>query len=354
MRQCCRVLLVLFLLLGFRAMGAEAPAQANPAEQKPVIVVFDFDSAYDGGRVGKFVASNLSAKLDRTGKCILVDRGDFDEAVRQAKFAAGYEDNPADIVKFAAEKLGATHVIWGKVEQAGEEGLKVSTRAASSEDLGRELILDASMTVKNQREVQLATNEAVRLFFNIEKPAPEIGPAEEKAWQTGPNLVKNPGFEDGKDHPDSWDPFGKDDQHDCVKWGDSPEGKGKCIQFDIPENIAATYGAAYYSDPISVKDGTVYRVSVRVRSDGPSVKVFLKHYRLFPAGPGEKEGQWRETRRAQLNCSGGRKGEWQTYTMDFHPHRGDKYDPEVTKVELYAYWPKGVVYFDDVVLKKLK
>jgi hypothetical protein len=83
----------------------------------------------------------------------------------------------------------------------------------------------------------------------------------------------------------------------------------------------------------------------------------MKHYRFFPPGPNEKKGQWRETRRAPMNCYFDKKNTWQTFTRDFRPHRDDhegKFDPTITKVELYAYWPPGVIYFDDVVLKKIK
>lgn len=356
------VLLLLVCILGAAARGGEPGAE----NAKPVVVVFDFESGYDGGRMGEFVAKNLWAKLDRSGQCVLIDRDDLVAVVRRAKFAAAFDGKPDEIVKFAADEFGATHAVWGKVEQidlAGPESerrLRISVRAAFAEDNGKTLGVDMSMAVQNQREIQLATTEAVRLLLQLEKPVPDVGPAEEERWRTGPNLVRNTGFEDGKDHPDFWEPISDDPkhpQHRCVSWVQSPEeGKGKCIRFNIPQDIAATYGAAYYSDPIPIEDGTIYRFSIRVRSDGPTVKIFLKHYRFFPPGPNEKEGQWRETRRAPLNCVGER-GQWATYTRDFRPHRtdaGGKVDPTITRIELYAYWPEGVVYFDDVVLKKLK
>lgn len=344
---------IFFSLLVVARLGVAVLAADKASEpKKPIVVVFDFSSAYDGGAVGRTVARNLWAKLDRSGRCILVAQDDVAEAVREAKFTAGFDAKQGDLLRFAAEKLEATSVIWGKVEQAGAEGLKVFARAAAT-DRPDVLSVDTDIEVKNHYELQAATNEVVRLFFELPLPKPEIGMAEEKAWQTGPNLVKNGSFEEGKGHPAAWEPFDKSYHQGGVSWVDSPEGKGKCIRFSLTEAVAAGPGAAYYSDPVSVKDGTVYRVSVRVRSDGPAVKVFLKHYKQLPPGPNEKEGQWRETRRAHMNCVG-EKGQWQDFTMDFHPHRGDQFDPEVTRVELYAYWPKGVVYFDDVVLKKLK
>jgi len=356
--------ILVFLLIAAPVFGGEIeipqrpapgqPAEKEPAEGKPVIVVFDFVSAYDGDRVGKFVGKNLWAKFDRTGKCSMVERDDLVAGVEQAKFVAGFDMKPADIVKFAAEKFGATHAVWGKVEQAGGEGLKVSARAAAVEDKGEKLLVDMNMEIKNQYVVQLATKEVVRLFFKGRKATPDVGPDEEKRWLTAPNLVKNPSFELGADHPQFWEPFGKSYHQGGVSWVASPEGKGKCIKFQMDGGVAGGPGVGYYGDPISIKDGTIYRFSVRVRADGPTVKIFLKHYKLFPPGPNEKEGQWRETRRAPLNCKGGERGKWKTYTRDFRPHRNDKHDPSITRVELYAYHPAGTVYFDDVVMKKLK
>ena len=356
--------ILMFLLIAAPVFSAEIeiperpvpgqPAEGKPAEGKPVVVVFDFVSAYDGGRVGKFVGKNLWAKLDRAGKCVLIGRDDVNEQVEKAKFVAGFDDKPAGVVKFAAEKFGATHAIWGKVEQVGQEGLEVSARAAAVADKGEKLAVDMSMAIKNQYVVQLATKEIVRLFFKSEKAKPDIGPAEEKRWLTGPNLVKNPSFELGVAHPQFWEPLGKSYHHGGVSWVASPEGKGKCIRFKMGAGVAGGPGIGYYGDPISIKDGKIYRFSIRVRSDGPTVKIFLKHYKLFPPGPNEKEGQWRETRRAPLNCKGGERGKWKTYTRDFRPHRNDKHDPSITRVELYAYHPAGTVYFDDVVMKKLK
>jgi hypothetical protein len=371
------IALVALLFAALPAAALELPIPERPAPQpapaakpdrsrKPVVAIFDFQSGYDGGRMGTFVAKNVWAKLDRSGRCVLLERGDAEDALGD-DLAAAYDKPAAALVALAAKKLGATHVVWGKIEQLDTDGpvserrLRIRVRAASAESVKKKdpaghLLLDLDQQVANQRTIQLATKEAVRRFLQIARPAPEVGPAEERRWRTGPNLVKNGGFEKGENHPAFWEPISDDPkhpQHRCVSWVKTPGGKGRCMKFDLPKGIAATYGAAYYSDPIDIRDGELYRFSIRVRTDGPTPKIFLKHYKLFPPGPNEKKGQWRETRRAPLNPKGP-KGEWQTHTRDFHPHRNDQHDPTVTRVELYAYWPKGTVYFDDAVLKKLK
>ena len=332
----------------------------NAAAGRPVVVVFDFVSAWDKGDMGRFVAKYVWAKLDRSKLCVLVERGDLVDVVKEADYVPAFDAKPAEIAKFTADKLAATHAIWGVVEQADTTGpaserrLRIRARALAVGNKADKLGVDLDMTVKNQREIQLATAELVRRFFELAKPDPDVGPDEEKRWRTAPNLVTNPGFEDGDAHPKGWEPFDKSYHHKSVSWGPTPGGRGRCIRFKLTKEIAATYGVAYYGDRIPIEDGEVYRVSIRVRSDGPTVKVFLKHYRFFPPGPNEKEGQWRETRRAPMNCYFDAKGEWQTFTRDFRPHRDDKHDPTVTRVELYAYHPAGTVWFDNVVLKKIK
>jgi hypothetical protein len=339
------------------------PRPAPEAGGKPMVVVFDFVSKYDHNRFGAFVAKNVWAKLDRSKRCVLIEREDLVEIVEDAKFVAKFDDKPADIMKFAKARFSAAHAIWGTVEEVDTKGpvserrLKISARSASAKDDGVKLGLDFSVTVPNQRAVQLATKEIVRKFFDLAKPEPDVGAAEERRWKTATNLAKNGGFEAGKGHPEFWEPLSNDPkhyQHQSVSWIVSPEGKGKCIKFKLNKAIAATYGVAYYGDPIDIRDGQIYRISIRVRSDGPTVKIFMKHYKLLPPGPNEKKGQWRETRRAPMNCVFEKKGKWQTYVRDFRPHRDDKHDPTITRVELYAYHPAGTVYFDDVIVKKIK
>ena len=42
-------------------------------------------------------------------------------------------------------------------------------------------------------------------------------------------------------------------------------------------------------------------------------------------------------------------------TADFIPSATEaKHTPTFLKVDLYAYWPAGVIYWDDVVLKKVR
>jgi len=216
--------------------------------------------------------------------------------------------------------------------------------------------MDDVFGAENRHVISAVVIEVLRLLAGEEKPKDDTNPDWDVAWANGPNLVKNPGFEDADgDHPAHWDGWDRDYEHKMAHWVDAPGpgGSGKCMKFEMNADIAGGYGVAYYSEPIDITGGRRYRFSIRVRSDAPAVKIFLKHYAYFPPANREGEGQWRETRRAPLNCRGV-KGQWQTFTRDFSPHRDDAQDPKQTRVELYAYWPAGIVYFDDVVMKKIE
>ncbi|MDP6353694.1 MAG: hypothetical protein QF473_01235 [Planctomycetota bacterium] len=182
------------------------------------------------------------------------------------------------------------------------------------------------------------------------------------------HIVKNGGFEkvDPKDatRPVSWDPpdgLG-------VQWLDAPKGKdggknGKAMRLDTsitekklveqwkkkgitkwdipkPSNgaVAATYGLSYYSAPFPIEKGQAYRVLFDFHGKGGA--------KLWVRGYGEIKGQMRRRYEAVVHCRTKGK-EWTHFSQVFHP---TKHRPRVTemKVMLYAYWPPGIYWFDNV------
>lgn len=110
--------------------------------------------------------------------------------------------------------------------------------------------------------------------------------------------------------------------------------------FPKPANdvIAATYGLSFYSDAFPIVAGTRYRVTVRYHGSG-GAKVWVRGY-------GEKAGKQRRLYESQGACPAANDG-WQDFTQDFDP---TAHTPAVTtmKVMLFAYWPAGKSWFDDV------
>ena len=190
----------------------------------------------------------------------------------------------------------------------------------------------------------------------------------EKRWQEGKDLVLNGGFEHGQKDPANWDPLKEN-----MSWVDDPDGKsGKVVRFDMPRDVAATYGMLLYSEAIRVEPGATYRLRWRFKTMAPAVKLFIKGYAEFPKGLGF-EGQAREVFRSRKDPQYGprvkneyEKGKWTEYGHDFVPFLVGKHDPKTgrfikntrqpryIRLMLYAYWPQGVVYWDNIVVKKIK
>jgi len=348
--------------------GAQAPA-GPIIERRDVIAVFNFTSFDEGGKLGKWVANNIRQRIVRKGLYVLLEPMDMDGIILAKKFKIDYDTPAQTVADFTREQLGCDLAMWGRVSTIGD-ALAIDVKVVTAAEDAR-IVLADRFTAENRYVTQLAVKELLRRLAGEPEPVEEEHPEWDKAWKEGPNLVKNPGFEDGEGSPDHWDVIGsKDYHHGMVSWVEAPgpDGHGKCIKFEMNEEIAGTYGVAYYSEPIDTSEGTRYRFSVRVMSMGPSVKIFLKHYAWFPARGNETEGQWRETRRAPMECYGAGPT-WKTFTRDFTPRlkahgyntaegldeeRARRHDPKITRIDLYAYWPAGTVYFDDVVLKRLE
>jgi len=341
-------------LLCAATVPAAFAGQHEP-KQKPVIAIFDFESIADDGELGRWVADSIRARVVGKGLYVIIEPMDLSAAVEGKKFDAAYDTPINEIADFARENFACHLAMWGRVDFGVGGSLIINVKVAAAGD-EPDLILNEAFTAENRHMASAAVKEMLRRLAGEEKPEEEHNPDWDKAWEQNPNLVKNPGFEEGTEYPAHWDALNaKDYHHGMVRWvqAPGPGGRGKCIRFEMNAGIAAGYGVAYYSDPIDTSEGTRYRFSVRVLSGGPTVKIFLKHYAYFPPKGEEKKGQWRETRRAPLNCHGAGK-RWKTFTRDFNPRRDDAHDPKVTRVELYAYWPAGVVCFDDAVLKRIE
>ncbi len=155
-----------------------------------------------------------------------------------------------------------------------------------------------------------------------------------------------------------------------VRWETAPDGDGLAIRMDtsvsetamveswrkaglaetwnIPEPaqnaIAETYGLSYYSDSFPVVSGKTYRVSCRLRG-GVGTKVWVRGYGMF-------RGKMRRRYEAVLHGETS-ADTWTTNSLVFHPTR---HRPDVTevKVMLYAYYPPGVEWFDDIAVEEIE
>ncbi|HTV42406.1 MAG TPA: hypothetical protein VMF08_17695 [Candidatus Sulfotelmatobacter sp.] len=104
-------------------------------------------------------------------------------------------------------------------------------------------------------------------------------------------------------------------------------------------SIAETYGLSLYSAAMPVKPGQAYRITFDFRGPGGGAKVWVRGYGMF-------HGEMRRRYETYFSCKGDSSG-WTTCSQIFHP---TKFRPEVSemKVMLFAYYPAGVYWFDNV------
>lgn len=194
----------------------------------------------------------------------------------------------------------------------------------------------------------------------------------------GPNLVPNGDFEGGKEGiPASWQrPDGL-----TSFWVDAPGRKGKCIKLDSDvlqaeylrrreemkqenpppakpksptrepkyDTVAGGEGVGYYTDYIPADPKKSYRLTVSFRGEGAlEPMVFVKGY--FEDARRPEPYRRRAGYEKYLKCPGGK--EWKTFSMVFQP-RHEKLEIRWIRVELYAYWPPGTYYFDDVRVEEV-
>jgi len=351
--QALRIALVVLLALGAAAAGE---TQGGDMADAPVLVVLDFESGFDGGKTGKFVAANFRAKITRYQLYQTIEDVDRENFENYEGFKARYDMAAKDALAFAVDKLKADLVMWGKVEPAGGEQLRIATRVAEAKLGPQKLRYEGSVVVPSKYAIQVGVFKQLGELTGRKDPRYKpLPPDAEKRWREGPHMVRGD-FEKGTAHPNGWEPFGVDWQMGQAHWEKNPDGAGKCIVARMSKGVAGMEGVAYYSEFFDIEPGATYRVQVRVKSMAPTCKVFVKYYAWLHT-PSEPKGQWREVGRSPMNPKG-QRGQWGVHQRDCHPRvyltRAKRtYTPKKCRIGLYCYWPAGVVYWDDVVFKKI-
>lgn len=183
------------------------------------------------------------------------------------------------------------------------------------------------------------------------------------------NLIPNGNFENGKLMPDHWGSNAKKDPtiqvYESAKgrviegknllWNKTESPTGRCIEFRLNEpakqwtSIAATSGMEYESEYIPCTYNQKYKISIDIKSvgingkgNGPEVKMFVKAYRYD-----KKKMESFEVYRAPMHCYPENHGNWSMCSRTFKIKVSTA---QKMKVVVYAYWPKGVVCFDNVRL----
>ena len=453
------------------------PAGVSAAE-KPILVVYDFTSTDDGGKLGQWVAEIVRGHAIRSGRYIGNPKITVDEVLAEREFRAAVDTPPDVLAKFTRDAFDADIFVYGSATTRNEDDIEVLFRVYRATKEGTAAkICDEKRHCPGKRYVPLAVDEILNTAAGMKDPPTEwrlladelsafskalaaaadgkldatdwrqqvlawqdkfdcryrnvtarthvdyaskalldyyeevchyhvelvkeltagdvakargrgrhLGAlaegvsrsivywlddaAAEERWKTAKNLVMNGGFEFGQKTPANWAPL-----KEHMSWVADPDGKsGKVVKFDMPEDVAATYGMLLYSQPFEVEVGATYRLRWRFKTMAPAVKLFIKGYDAFDANAGF-DAQDREVWRSRKDPQYGERvvqdynrEEWTPYGHDFVPYvrfprkRGEGFStyakaanqPRYLRLMLYAYWPRGVVYWDDIDVRKIK
>ena len=256
--------------------------------------------------------------------------------------------------------------------------------------------------VKPVKEPRIVVPEKMQKPYESQVPLAEGAREVLELQALSGNLVANGSFESGRYWPHKWDPIdnlgtfwveggttGKRcvrcytdvDDKQWVKWNDEvillvreatertrgrPQSLPENPVPDPPEReptadpkwntVAGMHGIHYRSAFIPLKPGAIYRFSVDARGPGGTPKVFIKGF--IDQTRETTEGTVvlkRNAYRAPITLHG-IGDEWRRFARVFHParskstYKGKAIQPQYLRVELYAYWPPGDYFFDNVRL----
>ncbi|HUU92646.1 MAG TPA: hypothetical protein VM238_15715 [Phycisphaerae bacterium] len=353
-----------------------ARAEAPPKPEEIVVVIFPFASP-DGGKTGLTFAARLRLRARRLN-LVVVERLSLNEAMAGRKMPT-LDTPPAEMAKILTEGFGAKIGLWGEVRSEGA-GFAMTFRGLNLNlDKDNLIISDTRRAAEPQLVNPVQDKVLLELTGRSKKPVPTATPeADAKAPTRGPELVKNGGFETGTTSPDAWQRLdglttfwsgggasGKclkintDVYHDeWMAWQKKYKAGAKADDAPNPtptsgakyDTVAGIYGVAYDSAPIPVTPGKAYKVSIAYK--GKSTDFFFP--KLFIRGWADVKGEKRVVYDAYLalRCASGGK-EWESNVRICEIPTLVQSKIEYVVLKVYAYWPPGTFYFDDVSMKEV-
>ena len=189
----------------------------------------------------------------------------------------------------------------------------------------------------------------------------------------GENLIKNGAFDDGEAFAEHWERA-----DGLTSFFEAEEGRGRIVKLDslVDRDQAMEWAAAFKKDPtlkppakkpiapdsygsiggnegvmldselIDCKPGQNYKLTVDFKGDGKPfvwIKGFLPH---------PKRNEYVDGYQTRLEPDAPSKTEWRTFSIGFNPTAKSPKIQKI-KVRLYAYWPNGLYYFDNVRVEEI-
>ena len=153
-------------------------------------------------------------------------------------------------------------------------------------------------------------------------------------------------------------PAGWTSKHpDNVRLVDFGVQYGRVVEMTGGEKLMASYGVDLTSGKIPVKPNTRYRCTGYTKSDGPKMIVFVKGYATVRR---RVEGKLTPLEDAvyQIRKDVDPTEDWQPFNLDFEilPARlfsDFQHKIEYLRITLWAYWPVGTCWFDDICFEEV-
>ena len=186
------------------------------------------------------------------------------------------------------------------------------------------------------------------------------------------NLIENGSFEKGEKTPDNWEPA-----NGLTTFYVNEEGHGRIVKMDSsidrmqvlawlkqfkenPETvppepkfpkdqyatIAGNEGVSLDCGLINIEPGQNYKLTVDYRGAGSPI-VWIKGFMYHPV-----RKDYADAYQTRLTPDNPDEKKWKTYSIGFNPTAKTP-KVEKIKVRLYAYWPPGIYYFDNVKVEEI-
>ena len=193
------------------------------------------------------------------------------------------------------------------------------------------------------------------------------------ALYAGENLIPNGSFDAGEASAEHWERA-----NGLTTFFETEPGRGRIVKMDtlVDRDQAMEWSRAFSADPtlkppakkpiapdsyssiggnegvmldselIDCKPGQNYKLTVDFKGDGKPF-VWIKGFLMHP-----KRNVLTDGYQTRLEPNSPSKTEWRTFSIGFNPTAKS---PKIVKmkVRLYAYWPNGIYYFDNVRVEEI-
>ena len=326
---------------GERKPAPKEKEPAEPAPARPLLVVYPFACA--DAVFGAKLAKVVRGKLLRTGRFAGLAEIEEEERLEASPAAFHSSSDPFEVAAHARKVFTAAVAFCGSAEREGE-GFRL--RLVALDLRGAEPVRMFSREFEGENvhwAVQAAKEVAAAMTGEkapaINRPAPRVA-------ALGPEMLANGGFE--KRRTFGWTGIEAGMQlvqHEGWKKVD------RCLRYELTKKVAETTGLFCYSEYVEIEKNASYRVAFDVRTEKPSVIIFVKGYAQLPnETTGEPEP--RMVYNYQKRHYPKEPGAWERLETHAFTPTHPKWPPTTLRVMLYTYLKPGRVEFDNVSVRK--